>query len=74
MRSILALFTNDSLILKCYFAIVGFIDIELVGAIRGIDDRTSVPFPWYNVRVSIDAGVGYTGSIQLWMADEELVS
>ena len=32
---------------------MGFIDMELVGANRGIDDRTSFPVPCYNCRVSI---------------------
>ena len=36
----------------CYFTTVGFIDNELVGANPGIDDLTSVPFLYYNVRVS----------------------
>ena len=35
----------------CYFTTVGFIDNEIVGPNHGIDDLTSVPFPYYNVRV-----------------------
>ena len=36
----------------CYFTIVCFIDNELVGENPGINDLTSVHFPYYNVRVS----------------------
>ncbi len=43
---------NGGLVVICYFSTVDFIDNELVGANPGIDDRTSVPFPCYNVRVS----------------------
>ena len=64
---------NDGLIETCYFMIVCFIDIELVGATRGIDDRTSVPFPCYDIRVSNAAGVVFVGSHQISKPDEEMV-
>jgi len=44
---------NGGLVVVGYLMTVGFIDIKLVGANRGIDDRTSFPVPCYNYRVSI---------------------
>ena len=40
---ILTPFTNDGFVVLCYFTTVGFIDTELVGANRGIDDCSFVP-------------------------------
>ena len=41
---------NGGLAVVGYLTTVGFIDIELVGGNRGIDDCTSFPVPCYNCR------------------------
>ena len=64
MLYILAPFTNGGLVVIFYFTILDF-DIEIVGPNRGIDDRTSAPFPYYiyNGTLSNAAGIWFAGVV-----------